>query len=343
MGERDAALADFLSKYTGVSTGLLLRRELEKTGIIDLNSADELRLMNLTDSIVRDILAPVISKGRLPIARSELMGVLGLDDSMYGLPLTIDGVRVLPERIHEESEEYYKNEGEFILAQEFKKYGLKPPINTDSPTRVRIVECFVEHQFGVSGRAIIDSKIDELGVRDVCEAPQYNKILLMEYVLQSMLAFYVKPSRARMLRSELLSILDIELELVQGPDPLDEKARRNVTTERKKIAASLSKRRRVDFEDLITFLIKRELSARGVQDSRQLPAAVRHQVLSAVICNLLGGMTRFVFSRIQTASEPIRLKFQVRYLHNYLNGIMTPDDISIAYSRLDSLLHLTQP
>jgi len=34
----------------------------------------------------------------------------------------------------------------------------------------------------------------------------YNKILLMEFIIQDMLLFYVEPLKGRMLRSELVSV-----------------------------------------------------------------------------------------------------------------------------------------
>jgi len=333
-------LLKFMERYTGKSAPLLLKRQLEKTGIKELQNASDVQLMNLTDSIVHDILTPLLSKGRLPLIRSELIGVLGINVDSTGIPTVVDGVRVLPDSIKEDSAEHFKTISDFILRQEMTKYGLKDLSKAESATRLAILRAFVGYHFGSSGKAILERKMAELNVRDVLKAPAYDKILLMEFILQDMLLFYVEPLKARMLRSELVTVLDVDLELVQGPGPDVEKAAREVSGARRYVRLDASKERAVDFEDLIAFNVKRGLSARDIADARAAAQDVRNGVASEVLSGLMGGMTGYVFTRLETGDENIKTKFMLRYLRNYLNGLMLPGEVENVCGRLTRELAL---
>jgi hypothetical protein len=339
MDDRVGPAIRFLEKYTGKSAPLLLKKELEKTGIDDLNQAKDLQLMNLTDAIVKDILTPILSQGRIPLARSELMGVFALDAGFAGVPVEVDGVRVLPEDIHDLVAEHYLNANEFIMKQEMERYGLKDFKKADSPTRVRVLEAFVEHHFGHSGKVIIDCKIDELGVRNVCSAPFYNKILLMEYILQCMLLFYVKPLKAKILRSELVTILGIDLEMAQGPVDYIERAGKRIDEHKRNTYNSpCARRAKVEFEDLMFFLLKRESSRRGIANILSVRADIRNAVVSSVLSQMLGGMCSHVFSRLDAKDERIKSRFLAKFLRNYLGRILPTKDADELYLRVVSSL-----
>lgn len=337
MGKKEAVLG-FLSKYAGKTSPLLLDRELQKNGIADLEGADRLKTMDLAESIVKDILTPILSKGRIPLARSELMGKLGIQAEYSGIPTEIDGVRVLPDTIREIAADQYSTASEYILGQELRKYGLKGLGGTDSKTRIKILEAFVGAHFGQSGKAIIDCRIDEMGVRDVCASPAYQRILLVEYVLQSMLAFYVNPIKARMLRSELLTILDMEPTICQAADPEVERANRQIIAAGSRNESPCAAKLRADFEDLLAFLMKREQSRRGIRDLKDASEGERNDVVSAVLALMLGGMTSAVFSRIMTDDQSVRSKFYLLYCRNYLAGLMPKEEVERFFVRVGNLL-----
>lgn len=312
---------------------------MEKTDLTDLSSASEIRLLALTDNIVKDILTPILSRGRLPLARSELIGILGIPSAEPDIPTMVDGVRVLPETITQESSEKYSAVSEFIMRQEMEKYGLRGLKEGDSAARVMIMGAFVERIFGSAGKALLNNKINELGVRDVLNAPFYNKILLMEYILQDLLFFYVKPVKGLLYRSELITILGIDLEMVQGPVPYIEQADAEII--RHTAAAVGRSRSRLDFEDLYVFLLKKNLSVKGVEKSADMSPQEVNVVLSEVLSALLGDMTRHVFSRIQTNDEGIKSKFMIIYLRNYLARMMSKDDARQVCVRVTDSLGLT--
>jgi len=310
-----------MTKYVGKSAPLLLARQLGKNGISDLSAANQMQLIKLVDSVSEDILSPVLSRGRLPLARSELMGVLEVGMSLAGIPTEIDGVKVLPDDLENSVVEHYKSASDLILKQEMSKYGLVSLENVDSTTRIRLIEGFVAAHFGSAGKVLINDKIDEIGVRDILKAPFYNRILLMEYILQDLLLFYVKPVTGMMLRSELISLMDINLELAQGPIPEFEKAAKKVKAEREgQITGNRLLGR--EFEDLLLFLLKREISQAGYLDVRSMPQDVKNRVLLSLIATLFGGMTSHVFTRIKACPPQILGKFLIQYLRNSLRHIV---------------------
>jgi hypothetical protein len=338
MGEKEKELIVFLAKYSGKSGSLLFARELEKNGVSDLEKVDMVKRMNLADSIVKDILTPVLSRGRVSLARSELMGILEINEGIAGIPTEIDGVRVLPKDIADRASEEYKRVSKFIIEIELKRYGLKAIDEADSKTRIRIIEAFVEHHFGKSGKEIIDCRIDDMGVRDVCNSPMYNKILLMEYILQCMLMFYVNPLRARMLRSELVSVLDIELKMAQGADPMMDNADNALEEIRSRTDSPCSKRLKNDFEDLIVFLLKKECSKRNILNFQESTQEEKNRITSSVLTQILGGMTSFVFSNLSTPDEDIRSKFLSSFLHNYLRMNLPKTEAEPFFARVTNIL-----
>ncbi len=332
------ALLDCLAKYTGKSAPLLLARELKKAGVEDPLTASEMERMSLIDSITRDVLAPVLSRGRLPIARSELMAVLNVSVGAAGIPVTVDGVRVLPEKIKEEAAKHFKDMSEFILAEEMRKYGVEAMSAADSRTRVRVVEGFVERHFGPSGKSIVDARMDELGLGDILHAPVYNRLLLLEFIIQDMLLFYVEPLKARMLRSELVTILDVDLELVQGPSPEYSKAEREVKSTRQKPGYTAAAK--TDFEDLLIYTLKKNASEMRIRDLQSAPPKEKTELASSAVAEMLGGMTDYVFSRLQTDEPGIRLKFILQYMRNYLKELMPPEEADSICVRLTGYLNL---
>lgn len=342
MEEKVNKLEEFLKRYTGKSASLLLNRQLEKTGIVDLNRANNLQLMNLTESIVRDILSSGISRSKVLLARSELMGILDIDSKIIGIPTEIDNVRVLPENLDERLEQYYSDSTEYILRQEMARYGIKELGNIDSQIRVKILEGFIEHHFGLCGRSILEDKIDELNVRDICTAPAYKKILLMEYIIQDMLLFYVKPIKGRMIRSELVALLDVDLELAQGPIPHMEEIRGHGFIKTNLFKRYYSFRLRTEFEDILMFLLKREYSTMKVSDMSSVTIDTKNKVIFSVLSNMLGNMTKQVFSMLQTKNEFMKNKFMLMYFKNYLGSIMLNDDAIDVYVRFRDVLALNE-
>ncbi|MBD3389237.1 MAG: hypothetical protein GF416_09090 [Candidatus Altiarchaeales archaeon] len=342
MDGRSARLLEFLQRYAGTSAHLLLKNQLQKAAIQDVNDASDIELMNLTESIVRDILRPILSRGRLRLARSELMGVLGLKPAYAGIPQEIDGVRVLPEKILEMTEDHYNSATEFVLKQEMNRYNIPDLMETDSPTRIRLIEAFVDYHFGPTGKAIIDRRIEELRLKDIENAPQYNKLMLMEFILQDMLLFYIKPLKGKLLRSELVSLIGVDLELAQGPVPEQERAQRQVQTARENLTIRRSNAKRNEVVDLLVFLAKREFSRNGILDVKNVPLNVRVRILAAVMVMMFGNMTKYVLSRLETKDERMLSKFLVLYVKNYLKQFMLAEDAEKVKEHMRSLFQLPE-
>jgi len=331
---KNARVIAFLQGYTGKSALLLLDRLKKKHNIGDLDSVGKMESMNFADSLISEILAPLLSKGRLQMARSQLLGIMELSESAEGMPDSIDGVRVLPENIKDEESKHYESISGFIIKQEMQKYGLKTLREADSQTRIRIIEAFVEGLFGPTGRSIVEAKIGELSLKDLTRAPAYNRILLIEYILQSMLAFYVGPSKARMLRSELASIMDVDVSIIQGPNPQMEEVMRRVEAYKEKVRVTSNPAIRQDFEDLSEYYGKQAASELLLSPASEVNASMRNQVLTRVLSRLLGGMTEHAFSYILTQDETVKSKFMLRYLKNYLLNLMSEEDADAVVLRV---------
>lgn len=334
------SVLDFLAKYAGASSRLILSRQLAKAGVSDLSSASDLQLMAVCDGICGDVLSHFVSRGRLPIVRSELISVLGMGTYSSGIPLEVDNVRVLPDGVEEMMAEYFASSEEFVLKQELVKYGLTDLSLADSRVRMKILEAFVEYYFGYAGRAILDGKIDELGIWDVLDCPQYRRLVLMEYVLQSMLFFYVNPMKGRLLRSELVSVLEIDLGLLQYdvPDSESVRAAQEVSSGLCSVPLDASRRVRLEYEDLFAFIVKRELSSLRVSDIAVAPQDVKLKVLRSILAAAFGSMAGGLMSKLIVTDERIVGRFMMKLLSNQLSRVMLPVDAECLHDKVCSMV-----
>ena len=132
-GKKERELGNLLLRYAGPSAPLLMKHALDRASIIGLEEASQTQLVSLKENIIEYILEPMLHRGKLALARSELISVLGIDIHPVGqsLPEFIDGVRVLPSNMESILIEKFKSFGEFIMDREMKKYGLKGLSGTD--------------------------------------------------------------------------------------------------------------------------------------------------------------------------------------------------------------------
>ena len=333
---RRAKLLDFFRAYTGKTAVLLCENSLRRAEIQDLDEATQTEIVTLTEQITEYVLEPMLSKGRLAKARTDLVTVLSAEVEATGIPQFIDGVRVLPQDIESRLIKKYKSVSEFVLAQEMKRYGLKGMADTSSAMRKKILLAFVEHHFGHSGLAIISEKMDEFRMKDMNKSPVYNKLILMEYILQSMLYFYIKPTKARFLRSELVSIMGIDVRIVQGGKREEDAiiARRYV---REHLAAKGTdhSRQRTRIEDMIAFSVRQSLRKRGFTGGQVPEPDVRAKMLEEIVLALLGSMAEAVLEAQMTDDVRVKTKFYMRYLADYLDTILPEADADIIRKRVE--------
>ncbi|MBU0762473.1 MAG: hypothetical protein KKD39_05555 [Candidatus Altiarchaeota archaeon] len=316
-------LINYLNRYEIPYPNDVLKKYMLRLNIDDFEKVGNIQLMNCADAIIYEVLSKKLTKGKLALAHSELLGIFELDYGIDGLPEYIDGVRVLPENHQQQTIEYFHNFSDYILKKEMAKYGVKGFIRWDSETRLNILLAFIEAHFGYSGKTIVWAKAYELGILNLNDAPNYNKLYLMEYILQNMLHFYVEPMKARMLRSELVTILNLKLEMIQEGENEAKKIKNQVKKERMKTVKNGLKKENYmrDVNDLLTFLVKRELGRTRDIDPKNLNPNTKNDILYETLKHLLGGMSKHILSMMMSNDEHIKTKFLLKYIKKYYQHI----------------------
>ena len=331
LGKAESRLKRYLEKFIGPSGSLLAQNAIRRAGINDLDRATDTQLFSLKEDIEEYVLEPMLQGAKLALARSELLRALGLDirhpgqDFGYGLMKTIDGINVLPQDIDIRLIEHMKDISDFIMAQEMARYGLKNLKGTDSGIRHHILRAFVKAHFGESGISILESKICEFRVQDLCSAPVYAKNMLIEYIIQSMLAFYVEPLKARFLRSELMSITGVETCEVKQSDKPDIVKLKTQSSPEKHLS---------DTVELVNAIYRR---SRGIGMTDPLEPKQSIELFDEISQSFFGQMGKFIIESASIRDIGIKKKFLARYMDCFIKKNMTAAEGDILKKRIENV------
>ncbi len=204
--EKDLKL--FMRQYLGDSSNTFLKKEFNKADITDIQSATTTDKKKLINNICHDLFKPLMSRGRVSLARSKLMGILDVKPLLAEIPSKEAMTPIVVD--------YFKNTQELIIKKEIIKYGVSDVNKTTNQVRIDILASMMKQYFGDISHLIIQDKLEEFKIKDIDSAPETLRLLLMESIMLSLIDFCVKPVTGRMIRSELISILKLDLYHVQG-------------------------------------------------------------------------------------------------------------------------------
>ena len=83
MADTGKQLLNYMAKWSGKSGGLILVNELKKLGIMDVEHMSEGDKERLLNGLTGDYLSTFLGHSRFLVARSELLGILGLSEESY--------------------------------------------------------------------------------------------------------------------------------------------------------------------------------------------------------------------------------------------------------------------
>jgi hypothetical protein len=331
--ERENEVLNYLRRHGVKDPHGSLITHLKKSNISQLKTSSREKLERFLNYVLEEFKEDKFSVGRLALLRSELIGILGLH-GISSIPKEIDGVQVMPDDLSDTlSVSFLKSKCE-IYKSILQKYGLDDASQMDSNARINLIKAFVSHHFGDSGKAIIEKKIKELRLTDILRSPQYKRIVLAEYILQSMLLFYVSASKSKILRSELVNIMDIELDLIQGISFDLQDVEKDAS---KLLARDKRKKSRIqEFDDILKFQLRKELSQSPVDPDKMKPAD-KNRILKSITCSLMGKMTEEALGYMYDIDEGLKTRYLIKYLRQYLEiQVGKPEPLlKLIASRLD--------
>ena len=316
-----------LRKYTGATAELLLKNALKKNNIVSIDKCSKIELVNFENYISDNILSPLLSKGRLALACAELNAALKLNPNIKKISLYVGNVRVVSNDIYEKNELNLIKISDYILKEEMKRYGIKNFEDTESETRIKVLEGFITEIFGVLGKSILREKIIEYEINDLCKAPQYRKIQLMEYIIQSMLMYYVNPAKGKILRSELVSILDIDLKLMQTGKNMkvDE-----ITVENVRVSEEPENKEKkyiqnyLIVEDKIEYIIKTQKQTKMIKNIQNAGNTVKNDIIIEITRGVLGQVTNPILDNMLIKDPQTQTKYLKQLMKDFLIETMPP-------------------
>jgi hypothetical protein len=316
-----------MQHHFGNSGSYLLEKELSKTGISDVEKADVYNRRMLVNSLTEDLLEPIMSKSRVALARSRLMGILDVEPILTGLPPK--------EKMTPRVVEYFKKVQDFIVKEELSSHTISA-VSEGVDVRTRILEGIMEKHLGSLSRILLGEKMRELGIKSLDDTVDYVKIMLMESIITSLINVCVKPVTARMIRSEITSILGLDVYVVQCMEH-DVEAAVKLKEELEKdeepeIHLTAEKTR--DFEDLALLVVREESGKAGIHNPLKVGIEVKAAVMQKILSRIFGGVAAHIVDSMGPRDAEARVAFMQELMKTYLVKYMKKEDVVVSMEKI---------